>query len=139
MSATPLESVRNFALSAWTAGSAISAVICSYFASIDCNFSNIYYPGGFAPRTPLHARSRGPAPRSARVAHSRRSFAPPLAWLTARRSFASSASGHRRQKRHLVPVVQRRRQSRVVLVHRARDAAAVVLHRGELGDQRVPR
>src|SRR6478672_4171594 len=36
----------------------------------------ILYPRGFAPRTPLHARSRAASPaRSARVAHSLRSFA----------------------------------------------------------------
>src|SRR5207245_9257249 len=39
--------------------------------------SNHSYPRGFAPRTPLHALSRAAAPpRSVRVAHSLRSFAP---------------------------------------------------------------
>src|SRR6185436_8116912 len=112
MSATPLESVRNFELSAWTAGSAISAVICSYLASIDCSFSNIHQSGALAPD--------------------------PLTLTRCARSLLSAAR-YGWQECHFVTVAEQRRQPRVLLVDRARDASAVVLHRGELCDQRVPR
>ena len=44
MSAAVLECVRNFAVSAWTRGSAISAINWSYFASTDASLSNMAYP-----------------------------------------------------------------------------------------------
>ncbi len=52
ISATAFEWARNFALSAWTAGSAISVASCSYLFSTDVSLSNIVLPGGFAPPDP---------------------------------------------------------------------------------------
>src|SRR5215467_2738751 len=101
MSESALEWLRNFALSAWTAGSAISAIICSYLLSIDASLSNIFIPGGLRPPdppTPSLAGAPGPAPfppplklrrtrrslgEGGRVAHSLRSFA--LRWFVTRR------------------------------------------------------
>ena len=41
ISASIFECVRNFAVSAWTAGSATSAISCSYLASTEASLSNM--------------------------------------------------------------------------------------------------
>ena len=52
ISETAFEWARNFALSAWTAGSPISAAICSYLLSSDVSLSNMIIPDSMIPDPP---------------------------------------------------------------------------------------
>src|SRR4051812_14096233 len=101
-SASVFEFARNFAVSPWMLGSAISVISRSYCASTALSLSNMVC--FFGCRDPTFRLLLDPV----------------------------SAAGHRRQKRHLVAIAQRRGHTRIFLIDRARDRTAVVVESWEL-------